>query len=281
VSKSRARPRKPQPKPAQKTQQIQSKKKDIWRRPAVWLGATGTAVLIGVLVNVLSTQAQRVAPSADPTASSSPQLVVDQVSLGFEPVKGGNVSLFKIDIKLLNTGTQIVAINSADLTIQDFVTLPLCASQGGFASTGEYRSNLPVNPSTGQVVSVPISQLVEANGADRFDLLLAAPLSSTTNARFNIYLYRVHLRLTYNVHEAPLDLGEIAVDFPDVPSDGEYYWSKYWATHLSEFNYMAFQHAATVKSCDIKNSLALHSFLLKPAMRTTSLTALLSTLAYK
>jgi hypothetical protein len=279
VSKSKTRSRKPAPKP-QKNQPDQSKKK-FWRRPAVWLGATGTAVLIGVLVNVLSTQAQRVVPSADPTAFSSPQLVVDQVSLGFEPVKGGNVSLFKIDIKLLNTGTQIAAINSANLTIQDFVTLPLCATQGGFASTGTYRSNLPINPSPGEVVSIPISQLAEANGADRFDLLLAAPLPETSDARFNIYLYRVHLRLTYNVHEAPLDLGEIAVDFPAVPSDGEYYWSKYWATHLSEFNYMAYPHPATVKSCDIKNSIALHSFLLKPAMRTTGLTALLPTLAYK
>jgi hypothetical protein len=67
---NKARPRKPQPKAAQGKQQAQSKKKSIWRRPAVWLGATSTAVLIGILVNVLSTQAQRVVPSPDPAAST-------------------------------------------------------------------------------------------------------------------------------------------------------------------------------------------------------------------
>jgi hypothetical protein len=70
---NKARPRKPQPKVAQGKQQAQSKKKSIWRRPAVWLGATSTAVLVGLLVNVLSTQAQRVVPSPDP-ATSTPEV---------------------------------------------------------------------------------------------------------------------------------------------------------------------------------------------------------------
>src|SRR5436309_600745 len=52
------------------------------RRKLVWLGALGTAgiaVLVGVLVNVLSTQAQRVV--APLSGSTGAQLVVDGVSL--------------------------------------------------------------------------------------------------------------------------------------------------------------------------------------------------------
>jgi len=37
-------------------------KKPFWRKPVVWLGGVGTVVLAGVLVNVLSTQAQRIVP---------------------------------------------------------------------------------------------------------------------------------------------------------------------------------------------------------------------------
>lgn len=52
------------------------------RRKLVWLSTVGTAgiaVLVGVLVNVLSTQAQRVVSS--PSGSTAAQLVVDEVSL--------------------------------------------------------------------------------------------------------------------------------------------------------------------------------------------------------
>lgn len=52
------------------------------RRKLVWIGTLGTAgiaVLVGVLVNVLSTQAQRVV--TPPSGSTAPQLEVDGVSL--------------------------------------------------------------------------------------------------------------------------------------------------------------------------------------------------------
>jgi hypothetical protein len=269
--------------------QTQSKKNDFWRRRAVWLGATSTAVLVGVLVTVLSTEAQRVVPSSDGASSASssdaapsasPRLVVDQVSLGLASAQGTNIRLFEIDIKLLNTGTQIAAINAASLTIQDFAVLRECTSEeGGFVSTGSYRANLPASPIPGQVVNVPISQLVEANGADRFDLLLAAPIPAGTVVLYDD-LYRIDLRLSYNVHTAPLDLGEIIVNFPGTPTGGEYYWSKYWAAHSEEFNPVS-GNGPAARSCDIRNSLALRVFLLKPAMRTADVAAITNQLAYK
>jgi hypothetical protein len=237
-------------------------------------------VLIGVLVNVVTTQTQRVVPS-NSTTSASPHLVVDQVSLGYASAKGLDDQLFKVDVKLLNTGTQITAINSVTMTIQDFVALPLCASQGDFDPTGLYRAYLPLDPSPDQVVNVPVSQLVEANSADRFDLLLAAKLPSSGAGRFSVYLYRVHLALTYNVGFPPLDLGEIIVDFPGAPTPGDYFWSKYWAAHPGEFNVMTNSKSQPVRSCGIKNSHALRSFLLKPAERLPDVAAITSELAYK
>lgn len=70
VGRSKARPRKQQP-PSVRQKPGSPPKKQFWRRPLVWLGATGTAVLIGVLINVLSTQAQRVVPPP-PSAGTGP-----------------------------------------------------------------------------------------------------------------------------------------------------------------------------------------------------------------
>jgi hypothetical protein len=205
------------------------------RRKFVWLGTLGTAgiaVLVGVLVSVLSTQAQRVVPPPSSASVSSapfspaqaldaPGLEVDGVSLTSAAFQANNLGPFKIDIKLLNNGHGVAAINDARLIIQKFVVLPQCASQGNFESTGTYTSNMPINPKPGQVIDIPISQLVPPNGADRFDLLLHAPLVKVAGAP-NIYLYLVHLYLTYNVRTRPLDLGRSS---PGDPRVGPFTWA--------------------------------------------------------
>jgi hypothetical protein len=43
----------------------------FWRKPVVWLGSLGTAVLAGVLISVLSVEAQRIVPPAAPESSAS------------------------------------------------------------------------------------------------------------------------------------------------------------------------------------------------------------------
>jgi hypothetical protein len=194
---------------------------------------------------------------------------------------GSILTPFKIDIKLLNTGSGVAAINDARLIIDKFVVLPKCASQGDFGSTGTYSSNMPINPKPGHVVDVPISQLVPPNGADRFDLLLHAPLvQSTTGA--NVYLYRVHLYLTYNVRaKPPLDVGEVLVDLPVTPNAGEYYWDSYFSTHPEVVAGAVYGPAIPeYKRCVINNSHALYSILSLPAMRPTELAGILSQLRY-
>ena len=259
------------------------------RRKLVWLGTLGTAgiaVLVGILVNVLSTQVQRVvppppsAPASSAQVSGTPQLEVDGVS--FTPAStlaNGDIGPFKLDVKLLNTGNGVAAINDARLIIQKFVILPQCASNGDFTSTGSYGSKMPINPKVGQV-DIPISQLVPANGADRFDLLLQVPLVKGPVGP-NIYLYRVHLYLTYNVHTKPLDVGEVLVDLPIAPSEGDYYWGGYIAAHpenLSEN--MPRSAIPEYKRCAINNSYALRSILTLPAMRPAELAAILPQLRY-
>ena len=261
--------------------------KSHWRKPVLLstLGAAVTAVIIGVIVNVLSTQAQRVVPPpSSPSASTSPHLEVDGVNVTSSntQVKGSDLTLipFKVDIKVLNTGKGVAAINDAKLVIQSFVKFPLCASQGSFSPTGEYRSNMPTNAKPGQVVNVPISQLVQPNGADRFLLLLRVPLPKGSDAA-NIYVYRAHLYLTYNVHTKPLNAGEVLVDLPVWPVAGEYYWNSYYATHPQAILGAIYKpDIPKYKSCAMNNSRALRSILSQPAIRPAQLAAILPQLRY-
>lgn len=261
--------------------------KPFWRR-WVWLGTLGTAasaVLAGVLVNVLSTQAQRVVPSPEVLATAAPQLEVDAVSLtpGNLQVNGNDAKLtpFKVDIKLLNTGTGPALINDARLVVQEFVALPRCAGQGYLPTSHSYSSNMPVNPKPGQVIDIPLSQLVQSNGADRFDLLLGAALPSSYLMQNYVYLYRVHLYLTYNVNSKPLDVGQILIDLPVPPDGGEYYWDSYYSTHPQVISdVMPASHLETYKRCAIANSYALHSILSLPSIRPANLAAIPPQLRY-
>jgi hypothetical protein len=216
-----------------------------------------------------------------PVDSSAPHLTVDQVSFSYGIWTDPVPEPFKIDIKLLNTGGQLAAINSARLVIQKVATLQVCAGQGGFPSTGAYPASLPINPTPGRIVNIPISQLVPANGADRFDLLLRAGRLPAAPA--NIYLYRFHLYLTYNADNKQLDVGEIVMSYPAAPDDGQYFWSKRLAKNPHILDIMLSNNRraeAIVRRCNIKDSHALHSVLSLSGMRPAELIAIPSRLAY-
>lgn len=211
-----------------------------------------------------------------------PALEVDAVGLSpghvVIPQTGlSRVAPFKIDIKLLNNGTQLAAINDARLVIQNFAKVPQCASQGGFGSTGHYRSNMPTDPRPGTTIHIPISQLVNPDGADRFDLLLHAPVLSDSPG--TAYLYRVHLYLDYNT-AGKLDVGEILIGLPFYPDDNNgYFWTRYFAAHPKYFNFEG-KDALEIERCLIKNSRTLKSIFSLSGKRTDAVSAILAQLSF-
>jgi transposase-like protein len=241
-------------------------------------------IVIGVIATVVGglilTYFQLVLGSSN----HHPALEVDQVGLS----PGGvvfpqnsplpMVTPFKIDIKLLNTGTQLAAINDARLVIQQFVKIPQCATQGGFGSTGSYTSNMPTDPRPGTAVTIPVSQLVNPDGADRFDLLLRAPTSQ--NGLVTIYLYRVHVYLDYNTGASPTDVGEVLIDLPYDPLNGDaYFWTHFFANHPDYFNFDG-KYAFGIERCLIRNSKLLNSILSLPAQRTAKVSVIPPQLAF-
>lgn len=212
-------------------------------------------------------------------------LVVDQVSVspaGLRYPQSGSKTVipFGIDIRLLNTGSQLAVINYARLVIRQFVKIPLCQSQGAFPPTGYYPSHMPLDPHQGTVVSIPVSQQVNPNGADRFDLLLKAP--PWTHASYGaVYLYRVGIYLSYSLGAKPLYAGTVLVDLPfDIHDDGSYFWDRFYASHPSALNYWG-RYKPGIERCLMKNSYVLHSILPRPATRTAPMAAIPPKLAYR
>jgi hypothetical protein len=87
------------------------------------------------------------------------QVELDQLSASPGDIAYLNSSLgrdvpFKIDVKLINAGTQIAVVNDARLVIQKFARIPECAAQGSFPATGNYIANMPTSPRLGSVVRV-------------------------------------------------------------------------------------------------------------------------------
>jgi hypothetical protein len=210
---------------------------------------------------------------------SQPDLQVDQVTLTPSAVASGFITPFKVDIKLLNDGTQLAAINNARLVIQQFAVIPQCASQGGFVSTGSYAADMPTSPRQGSVVNIAISQLVDAGGADRFDLLLQTPIKSDPLGK--IYLYRINVSLQYNSDENPINVGEVLITLPLGLAEGDgYFWTHDIASSsaglLSEYG----PEFPSLKRCLIANSRSINAILSQPGVRTPDIAALRSNLAY-
>jgi hypothetical protein len=257
-----------------------------WRFLRKWL-LRPHPIIIGVIVTVSGGLVLTYSQLVLGANNHKPSLEVDEVSLspgGIELPNNGDplfrVTPFKVDVKLLNTGSQLAAINDARLVIQKFVRLPQCATQGGFGSTGSYRSNMPANPRPGTTVTIPVSQLVNPGGADRFDVLLRAPLTRPGGLLVTVYLYRIHVYLDYNPGAGTVDLGEILVDLPYDPVDGNaYFWTHFFATHPKNLSWEG-KYETEIENCMIRNARALNVILTAPSKRTAMVSKIPPLLAF-
>jgi hypothetical protein len=213
-----------------------------------------------------------------PTGSTQqgPRLEVDAISLSYGSPK--QATPLDIDIKLLNAGRHLAAINSVGLVIQKAITLPVCTAQGDFPSTGTYPANVPAILSPGRSVNIPVSQLVPPDGADRFDVVLRSQMPESGD----IYLYLARMYLTYNTGTDPLSIGQVVIALPAAPGAGGYFWSTYWAAHVAEFVTLT-DGKPGAEACDIRNSHSLHSLhslLSLSVAQPTQFAAITSQLAY-
>jgi hypothetical protein len=284
MAKRRQGPKTSSPSVKQKPKAAHQPEKPRRRRLLVLLGTLGSAgiaVLVGVLVSVLSNQAQRVVPP--PSGSTTPQLQLDKISLtAANTALSGNtpvITPYRVDITVVNSGSGVAVINDARLVIEQFATLPICNAQGYLDASHSYNGTMPAHPKQGQVVDIPLSQKIAPNDADRFDLLLGLPRDKVG---YDVYLYRVQLYLTYNTNNGPLDVGDLLINLPVLPAEGEYYWNSYYAADPSMMLATVYTpEVPTYEKCVINNTHALYSILSLPSLQPTSLAQIRPTLRFK
>lgn len=120
-----------------------ARKAPFWRKPAVWLGSLATVVLGGVLISVLSAEAQRIVPSAPASltpapersgsAGAGPPLIV----VSEQPLNVDDFAYWSFPGRLVLSPSQLKHLNS--IFLADPTSLPVANyfdSLGGYALAG-------------------------------------------------------------------------------------------------------------------------------------------------
>lgn len=241
------------------------------KRPAVWVGALITAVITGVLVNLVTGAVSHAAHGGP-----APNIEVDSVTAQYVPSHNGIPARpVKLDFEIRNTGDQLAIIKAAKVTVQQFAALPVCFSGGALVSTGTYHAFLPVNSASGKSVEIPMAQQIAPDSADRFDVTLGLP---PKNHSGDIYVYRLHIGLLYNNSDVPADAGEAVMALPVAPYSG-YFWTREFAAHPTVIPSVIGGPIPVVNRCLVNNSRKLHGILTMAGARPAQLGAVQSQLS--
>jgi hypothetical protein len=134
----------------------------------------------------------------------------------------------KVYFQLRNTGNQLAIIRGVRLEVQQYVSLPVCVTQGYLPSTGNSRANMPVRPRITSIINVPVSQQIAPDAADRFEVSLRIQKDPSQS----VYLYRLNASLLYDKLAIPVNAGELLVALPYNPDSTQYFWTRtYQAEH--------------------------------------------------
>ena len=137
----------------------------------MWGGVSAIAAILAVVVAIVAAFWPRNTSRAD-SLGSSPRLELDDVQVHPKISERHDLPSFsdQIYFSLRNTGNQLAIITGLKLQVQQFAQLPECYSSGSLGTTGWSTAGLPESPSPGEVVTVPVSQQVAPDSADKFEI---------------------------------------------------------------------------------------------------------------
>lgn len=241
----------------------------------MWGGVSGIAAIVGLIIALVTVLWPRT-PSRPDSLGSSPRLELDDVQITPRISEGHGLPSFSdhVYFSLRNTGSQLAIVTGLKLQVQQFAQLPECYSSGSLGTTGWSSLNLPANPSTGEVVTVPVSQQMAPDSADKFEVSL-----HVSKAALGLHFYRFHSWIVYDKQVA-LDAGYLIASLPIEPQDGGYYW-----THDDQADPSRLKPFTTnlqsLSHCLIANSKRLHAILSLPGNRSAGLSSLPATLSVR
>jgi len=240
----------------------------------MWGGISAIAAIVSVVVAIVVAWPR--STSRPDSLGSSPRLELDDVQVHPKISERHNLPSFsdQIYFSLRNTGNQLAIITGLKLQVQQFAQMPECYSSGSLGTTGWSTVGLPGSPSTGEVVTVPVSQQVAPDSADKFEVSIH--VSRTARG---IHIYRLQSWVIYDKQVA-LKAGYLLASLPVEPQDGGYYWTREDQADPGRLKPFT-ADLQSLSHCLIANSKRLRAILSLPGDRSAGLASLPATLAFR
>jgi len=150
----------------------------------------------------------------------------------------------------------------------------MCQSQGSLPATGIYHATIPTSTRTGDTVTVPVSRQLPPDSADDFQVTISPDKPTLT-----LFLYRLHLTMTYDQLNTPLNAGYATISLP-VDPNVDYYWTKEDSRSFAKAAAWIGSDLPNVSRCLIAISKKLKTFLALSGSRSDALAAIPANAAY-
>jgi hypothetical protein len=233
-----------------------------WRRRSEAMRTTIVSGMVAIFVAVVSLAVPPVFKSLSP----SPSPAVRLASLVVQDPDGDVVSM---EFTIHNTGGRRGIVEEALFTVEDMISVHPCTGGGMVELSAEYDLLLPFDAEEGDRLTVPVSQQVGPDEADRFAI----------NARLDeaagetIKLFRLDVKLIVDGAAEDIEAGTVVFPLSDSPADE---WIMYWGGEQTIVNqqYIAQQGAegsVGIEECLDENTQMLHDFLQAPGEHSPSL----------
>jgi hypothetical protein len=200
-------------------------------RPS-WVDKLGLLVAAASVVVAIFALGNGSGSSGNPTGSSRKTAArLNVVDVNLRDVAKGVRRYARLDVTLHNTGGQLAVVDGVRFEIERVYALPRCASQDDLPLNHVYGVSLPIKARPGSHVDAPLHQQIGSDDADRFGISLSTKRIDPTA----VYLFVVDASLLNDGARGPVSLGRLLVSLPEMPLEGEYYWTEKTISLLSNW----------------------------------------------
>lgn len=242
----------------------------IRKRLPSWLNSPFNVAMIALIAAIVGVIIPVVINRLSPPA---PTLEVDSVTV--TPARFYPARPTMIDFKIRNIGNQLAIIHQFNIQVSQSLRLPMCQGQGSLPSTGTYHATIPASTRTGDVVTVPVSRQLPPDSADDFQVTISPDKDPSAMA----FLYRLHLTMSYDRLNTPLDAGYAIISIP-IDLNADYYWTEEDSRSFAKAGAFWGSGLPEVTRCLITSSRKLKTFLALPGSRSDALAAFPANAAY-
>jgi hypothetical protein len=257
--------------PRQEPQQApqSSSVRSWWRRRSEAMRTTIVSGVIAIFVAAVSLAVPPIIKALSPGPSPGVRLA----SLVVQDPDGDVVSM---EFTIHNTGSSRGIVEEAIFTVEDSVAISPCTGGGMVELSAEYDLLLPFDAENGDQFTVPISQQVGPDEADRF----AVNARLDEGAGEHVKLYRLDVALIVDGSAEDIDAGTVVFPLSYSPADE---WLMYWGGEQTDVNLQYIEQQGVdgsvgISECLDENTQQLHDFLQASGERSPSLERVLDEL---